>query len=115
MPIYEYRCRDCGSTAEEVRPVGTDLSSCPECGATSERRFASTGVGIVGPTTDTRGMYRRFTEAGAEMEHRSERYERDHGTPAPAPSYWQAAKHKAAAMVAAGEVPDAIRKSVQAK
>ena len=34
MPIYEYRCRDCGHRFERIRPMGDDGSDldCPECG-----------------------------------------------------------------------------------
>ena len=35
MPIYEFRCRDCGSTFEALRPLGDDGRdlACPSCGA----------------------------------------------------------------------------------
>lgn len=45
MPIYEYRCRDCGKEFEIVAAI-TQLADlepkCPDCGSTSvERRWSS--------------------------------------------------------------------------
>ena len=40
MPIYEFRCTDCGTRLEERRPLGAaDLPgpSCPDDGATMRR------------------------------------------------------------------------------
>jgi putative FmdB family regulatory protein len=48
MPIYEYRCGDCGRVFELLRPVGADATgvSCPECSSAKVERvlscFAST-------------------------------------------------------------------------
>jgi putative FmdB family regulatory protein len=44
MPIYEYRCRKCGSAFEMLRPLGDtgkDLK-CPECGAPRPGKVFST-------------------------------------------------------------------------
>ena len=38
MPIYEYRCKDCGHTFEiDQRIVDPPLNSCQMCGGTVER------------------------------------------------------------------------------
>jgi len=44
MPIYEYRCIQCGTKFEVRQSIGADGSqlSCPSCGANSpERLFSS--------------------------------------------------------------------------
>jgi putative FmdB family regulatory protein len=40
MPIYEYRCRDCG-TSFEVLVRGGNVISCPHCGSSSLTRLLS--------------------------------------------------------------------------
>ena len=44
MPIYEFECKKCGETFEELRPLGdTGRSvSCPECGAKAPKKVFST-------------------------------------------------------------------------
>jgi len=39
MPIYEYRCRECGAEFELMRRMDqlSEPVSCPECGADAER------------------------------------------------------------------------------
>lgn len=32
MPIYEYRCTDCGHDFSKLQKVSADLPACPECG-----------------------------------------------------------------------------------
>jgi putative FmdB family regulatory protein len=41
MPIYEFRCAECGSRFEEVVPVGGAVERCPECGAENPQRVLS--------------------------------------------------------------------------
>lgn len=49
MPLYEYRCRECGARFELLRPLGagTEGLSCPECGAREgvEKQFSTFGAG----------------------------------------------------------------------
>jgi putative FmdB family regulatory protein len=47
MPIYEYRCEDCGHVFEEFVRFGEDLElKCPECGSTQVRKaFSVFGTG----------------------------------------------------------------------
>ncbi|MBN1979101.1 MAG: zinc ribbon domain-containing protein [Anaerolineae bacterium] len=40
MPIYEYRCRDCGETFEVLVRAGTDVA-CPHCGSASWDKLLS--------------------------------------------------------------------------
>lgn len=44
MPIYEYRCRDCETRFEALRPMGDDGRDlrCPECDAPAPERKLST-------------------------------------------------------------------------
>ena len=42
MPIYEYRCDDCGHELEKLQRMSDDLlRDCPACGAPSLRRLVS--------------------------------------------------------------------------
>jgi putative FmdB family regulatory protein len=42
MPIYEYRCRACGTTAEELRSLDrADVPTACSCGATDRVRLPS--------------------------------------------------------------------------
>ena len=43
MPVYEYRCRDCGRVREVFqRSAGTDSLTCPDCGSERLERLLST-------------------------------------------------------------------------
>jgi putative FmdB family regulatory protein len=49
MPIYEYRCPDCGEVYEKlVMTMGAPTPPCPSCGGTaSEKIFSAPGsVGV---------------------------------------------------------------------
>jgi putative FmdB family regulatory protein len=42
MPIYEYRCRECGQVAEVfVRSSAGGAQNCPSCGSTSLEKLPS--------------------------------------------------------------------------
>lgn len=42
MPIYEYRCQECGHTYEKLMRLGaTEAPPCPACGSTGARRLIS--------------------------------------------------------------------------
>ena len=42
MPIYEYRCRDCGSTSEFLMDMGNDMAvACRFCGSRAMERIMS--------------------------------------------------------------------------
>jgi putative FmdB family regulatory protein len=38
MPIYEFRCEDCGARFEELVPLDRTAERCPECGAEHPQR-----------------------------------------------------------------------------
>ncbi|MCG6963817.1 MAG: zinc ribbon domain-containing protein [Acidobacteria bacterium] len=44
MPIYEYRCTDCGHVFSRLQKVGAtaDGVTCPECGGANSERLVST-------------------------------------------------------------------------
>ncbi len=50
MPIYEFKCRDCGKTMETICRMGEDGSNlaCPHCGGKNLQkllsRFSAPGV-----------------------------------------------------------------------
>ena len=49
MPIYEYRCRACESTLEEIQPMGSPPpGACPRCGGELKRIYGRVGVRFSG-------------------------------------------------------------------
>jgi putative FmdB family regulatory protein len=41
MPVYEYRCGDCGASEEHLQPMGSDAPGpCQACGGELRRRFS---------------------------------------------------------------------------
>lgn len=44
MPLYEYRCENCGQTFEVTHAVGGTPGPCPACGGPVRRRFSSVGL-----------------------------------------------------------------------
>ena len=49
MPVYEYRCRTCGSRLEEIQPMGAPPPGpCPRCGGELKRVYGRVGVKFSG-------------------------------------------------------------------
>jgi putative FmdB family regulatory protein len=44
MPLYDYRCENCGHTFEATHAVGGTPGPCPVCGGHARRIFSSVGV-----------------------------------------------------------------------
>lgn len=44
MPIYEFRCRSCGTTAELLLPLGETTPRPCECGGELHQRFGRVAV-----------------------------------------------------------------------
>ena len=45
MPLYEYRCVDCGRHLEEIQKMGAGPPGpCPECGGELKRVYGRVGV-----------------------------------------------------------------------
>lgn len=64
MPIYEYRCSDCGVQFEKLvrRMGGEPTLPCPECGTASEKQvsaaaFSFTHVPVGGPRPQNTGVH----------------------------------------------------------
>ena len=74
MPVYEYRCRECGTDVERLahRDRANEPGPCERCGAELARRYGRIGVRLDGwgfSTTDGlvpdrpgRPPYRRIAE-----------------------------------------------------
>lgn len=41
MPLYDFRCSDCGNETEVLRNSLAEVVSCVQCGSPMERRFSS--------------------------------------------------------------------------
>ena len=49
MPVYEYRCRSCGNTQEEIQPMGAPPPGpCKVCGRELRRIFGRVRVRFSG-------------------------------------------------------------------
>ena len=45
MPVYAFRCADCGAEAEHLLRLGeTSPRTCPDCGGSMRRRFSRVAV-----------------------------------------------------------------------
>jgi putative FmdB family regulatory protein len=50
MPIYEFKCQDCGKVREELLPINAiDIQSiCPNCGGISQRILSQSVFSVKG-------------------------------------------------------------------
>ena len=49
MPLYEYRCQDCGETIETIQKFSdSPLSECEACGGTLERLLSPSAIKFKG-------------------------------------------------------------------
>ena len=49
MPIYEFRCRACGATVEELLPIGAPSpKKCQVCGGPLKKVYGRVGVKFEG-------------------------------------------------------------------
>ncbi len=59
MPLYEYRCRDCGALVEKLVLGGDEEVDCPGCGGKNMEKMLSTTAdyrneqGLPGPGDTT--------------------------------------------------------------
>ncbi|HOG16615.1 MAG: Zinc ribbon domain protein [Syntrophaceae bacterium PtaU1.Bin231] len=51
MPIYEFRCRDCGEVSEIIVKLGGERSArCPKCkGRKMEKMLSSSNMSVANP------------------------------------------------------------------
>lgn len=71
MPIYEYRCDDCGHELEVIQKMSDDpLTDCPACEGTGLRKLVSAGAfqlkGSGWYATDFKDSGRKKPEAKSE-------------------------------------------------
>ncbi|WP_432735793.1 FmdB family zinc ribbon protein [Maridesulfovibrio sp. FT414] len=59
MPIYEYKCLECGSVCEEISRVNGNPGPCPSCGSENREKLMSSTSSLTGKDTpnvpDARG------------------------------------------------------------
>lgn len=93
MPLYVFECHEHGRV-ERLCPVGQAESVCAHCALLMPKVYGYS-VAITQPEPDTRGIFRRYQEASAELDHRG----------VDTSGAWKQAKRTAGAMIAAGESP----------
>lgn len=108
MPLYDYVCGH-GHRTESLQRMERDAILCPECQSPAHRLAAYRTAIVTTQAVDSRGLFRRFSEASAELDYAATKVEQSTGEPVVTPNYWAAAKQQAQAMVSAGEAP-ALRK-----
>lgn len=54
MPMYDYRCEQCGTVYDLLRPIGTEKIECPGCGSLvyAERVWLSKPAAVIGDECD---------------------------------------------------------------
>jgi putative FmdB family regulatory protein len=80
MPIYDFECRKCGKTFEELVRLG-ETPACPECGAADPERLFSASAGISTTTTRERSASvarRKARGIKREKDHAQREYERNY-------------------------------------
>lgn len=55
MPLYGYKCDDCGHTWDEFRSLGDHAATCPECDGAGRHRFEPTRFKFTGGARATLG------------------------------------------------------------
>ncbi len=77
MPIYEYKCLDCGARIEKMRKFSDEpLNICEKCGGNLEKQLSLSGFQFKGAgwyVTDYAG---KKTEKGAEKSENSDKPEK---------------------------------------
>ncbi|ACS80573.1 FmdB family zinc ribbon protein [Maridesulfovibrio salexigens] len=51
MPIYEYKCRECGAVYEEIASAGSAPAPCPSCGKDAGEKLMSSTSSLTGKDT----------------------------------------------------------------
>ena len=57
MPIYEYRCTDCGARFSKLQSMGTDAKgvTCPKCDSSKVERLLSSFASSSSSSTSSGG------------------------------------------------------------
>ncbi len=98
MPLYVFECPEHGRDERLVK-AGTARASCPACTRLMPRVYGY-ALAITHPEVDTRGMFRRYQEASADLAAKG-------AEPA---ARWPEVRRRAQAMTAAGENPYLARR-----
>lgn len=71
MPMYDYRCPECGAEFETIQPMAErSTAECGECGATANQRISPTKLDPFMDTPGARMKWRKDAERrgrGADM------------------------------------------------
>ncbi|WP_027722383.1 FmdB family zinc ribbon protein [Maridesulfovibrio zosterae] len=51
MPIFEYKCLECGTVYEEISSSITKIGECPSCGLTTREKLISSTSSLTGKDT----------------------------------------------------------------
>ena len=49
MPLYEFKCPNCGHVFDKIQHSGLHAPECPQCGKWTERRFTPIAVNMGQP------------------------------------------------------------------
>jgi putative FmdB family regulatory protein len=72
MPIYEYKCLDCGSHVEKMQKFSDDpLSVCEKCGGKLEKQWSLSGFQFKGAGWYVTDYAKKSGEKGAEKSEKS--------------------------------------------
>ncbi|WP_375406593.1 FmdB family zinc ribbon protein [uncultured Amnibacterium sp.] len=97
MPVYAYKCRDCGTPLEAHQEFSdAPLTECPVCGGVLRKQY-----GTIGVTFNGSGFYRNDSRAGSgdaakPSESKSDSKSESSSSSAPAPKTDGASKPAAA-------------------
>jgi putative FmdB family regulatory protein len=110
MPIYEYRCSNCGHHLEALQKMSeSPLRKCPECGKSQLKRLVSASQFRLKGS----GWYETdFKDKGETKRNLVERAESEPANDKPADT---AAKDEAGKAVAAAKTDDAAKKPAKPK
>jgi len=80
MPIYEFKCQDCGGQFEKIAKI-EESPDCPECGSSEVEKLVTFSATV--STTRTRsksvaGARARTSEVKKEQDRAHEEYRRKH-------------------------------------
>ena len=110
MPLYDYRCADCGEVIEERRGLEDYFIPCLLCGGTAHRAACSGLPAIRGETVgssfstsrvkDDKGRYRlsHYQEASAQVADAHQRAEQREGRKLEAPDPYKEGLNRARQM-----------------
>ncbi len=81
MPIYEYKCLDCGSHSERMQKVSEEsLKTCEKCGGRLEKQWSLSGFQFKGAGWYVTDYANKPGETSAEKSEKSEKTEKTEKT-----------------------------------